>query len=222
LLESISALSDRPLTTNFDVAGDSPNCASFADPADLPCVVSASGLVGNIIPVTKVSASISLDKLVDSLSLPDDLPHGFLSLLPFRVPASVAPDVSVNNSDGSLFRILATDSVAFSSDVLVVESAKFSVVALGDVSDDNGSKVGVFIEDPEDLPSEVSDSEVLVLIRETIDSLVWVLNKISIVLTGNAAIDELAASPVVVLSKAFVDIPSNVPVDKMTDSFDGV
>ncbi len=146
----------------------------------------------------------------------------FLSLLPFKLPASISPDNSVNNPDDSLFGILARGSVAFSSDVLVVESAKFSVVALGDVSDDNGFKVGVFIEDPEDLLSEVSDSEVFVLIRETIDSLVRVRNKISIVLTGNAAIDELADSPVVVLSKASVDIPANVPVDKLTDSFDGV
>ena len=87
---------------------------------------------------------------------------------------------------------------------------------------DTGFNVGVFIEDPGDVLSESSDSAVFVLIRETIDSLVWVLNKISIVLTGNAAIDELADSPVVVLSKASVDIPGNVPVDKLTDSFDGV
>jgi hypothetical protein len=228
LLESSSALSVRPLTANFDDAGDSPSGVSV--PADLPCVVSASGNI-----VTKVSASIPLDKHVDSLScvsadlpwnvsadVPDDLLLGFLSLLPFKLPASISPDVSVNNPDGSLFRILATDSVAFSSDVLVVESVKFSVVALGDVSDDNGSKVGVFIEDPGDVRSEVSDSEVFVLIRETIDSLVWVLNKISIVLTGNAAIDELADSPVVVLSKASVDIPGEVLVDKLIDSLDGV
>ncbi len=64
-------LSDRPLTANFDVAGDSPNGASV--PTDLPCVVSASGLVGNI--VTKVSSSIPLDKLVDSLAcVSADLP----------------------------------------------------------------------------------------------------------------------------------------------------
>ncbi len=87
---------------------------------------------------------------------------------------------------------------------------------------DTGFKVGVFVEDPGDVRCEVSDSEVFVLIRETIDSLVWVLNKISIVLTGNAAIDKLADSPVVVLSKASVDIPGNVPVDKLTDSSDGV
>ncbi len=146
------------------------------------------------------------------------------------VPIVCSPNVSVNNSDDSLYGILAAHSVDFSSNVLVVKLTDFvervltqgSVAVPGDDPIDNGSRVGVFIEDPGDLRSEVSDSEVFVLIRETIDSLVWVLNKISIVLTGNAAIDELADSPVVVLSKASVDIPCNVPVDKLIDSFDGV
>ncbi len=68
LLEHSSVLSVRPLTANFGVVGDSKSGATV--PTDLPCVVSASGNI-----VTKVSASIPLDKLVDSLScVSADLP----------------------------------------------------------------------------------------------------------------------------------------------------